>query len=213
MGTVVVQDTIDRARADLVDEDAVTWSDTDLISDYNEALRFIASAKPDSCQVTGPVPCVVGTVQTLPLGGTIVFDVFENVASLRRITQVDEELLDETARFWPAGAQTIDMRHFCYDERNKNQFRCWPPNNGEGSVVASYGIVPGPVSYLDVCPIGDQWEPAIFSYILGAAYRRNTQRQDLSKSTAYLGRCAQILGLGAGAEQVVGPKVSKSPGS
>jgi len=212
MGTIVVQDTIDKTRADLVDADAVTWSDADLIEDYNEALRAFAQIKPDSCQVTGAIPLVAGTVQTLPANGTIVFDVFQNEVSERRITQVDEELLDETARFWPAGNRTIDVRHFCYDPRNKNQFRCWPPNNGEGSVLASYGTVPGPVAYLDVLPIGDQWEPAIYTYILGAAYRRNTQRQDLTKATAYMGRFAQMLGLGAAAEGVTSPKVSQSPG-
>ncbi len=212
MGTIVVQDTIDKARADLVDDDAVTWSDADLIEDYNEAIRAFVQVKPDSAQVTGFIPLVAGTVQTLPAGGTIVFDVFENEVSERRITQVDEELLDEVSRFWPAGNKVEDVRHFCYDPRNKNQYRVWPPNDGTGSVRASYAAVPPPVAYLDVLPIGDQWEPAIYAYILGAAYRRNTQRQDLTKSTAYMGRFAQLLGLGAAAEGVTSPKVSQSPG-
>jgi len=213
MGIVAVQDTIDRTRADLVDEDEVTWTDADLLEHYNEALRAIAVAKPDACQITGPIDLVEGTVQTLPAGGTLVFDVFENVTSKRRITQVDEELLDETARFWPAGAQTIDVRHFCYDERNKNQYRVWPPNNGDGQVLASYGTVPGPVNLYDVNPIGDQWEPALMAYVMGAAYRRNTQRQDINKSTTYFSRFAQMVGLGANAENIVRPQVSKSPGS
>lgn len=213
MGVLVVQDTVDKVRLDLVDESAVTWTDADLIEDYNEAIRAIVAARPDTHALTEYIPLTDGTTQSLPAGGTALFDVTENQASKRRVTQVDLELLDETYRFWPAGVEAVDVKHFCADPRDKTQFRVYPPNTGYGSVLATYAAVPAAVSYLDVNPLADIYEPAIVQYMLAAAYRRNTQRQDLGKTQGYMQMFATSLGLNAQSQAAVAPRVRQSPGA
>jgi hypothetical protein len=213
VGTLVAQDIADQVRADLVDEDAVTWTEGDLLEDLNEAMRTIVLVKNDAYTVTEYILLTDGTVQTLPLGGISLVDILENEASKRRTTQVDLELLDETSRFWPAGDESVDVIHYCFDPRDKTQYRVYPPNSGYGSVLASYSRVPESIGYGDVIPLGDQYEPVIKAIMMSLAYRRNTQRQDTVKSDAYLRTAMNMLGLSAQTELAIGPRVSKSPGS
>lgn len=213
MGTLVASDIAREVRADLVDEDAVTWTEGDLLEDLNESIRIIVGVKNDAYTVTEYILLTDGATQTLPLGGISLVDIAENEASKRRVTQVDLELLDETSRFWPAGTESVDVIHYTFDPRDKTQYRVYPPNNGYGSVLATYSRVPDPVTYLDVIPIGDQYEPVIKALMMSLAYRRNTQRQDLAKSDGYMRTGLNLLGLSAQTETAIGPRVSKSPGS
>jgi hypothetical protein len=213
MGAVLVSNTIARARLDLVDEDAVTWTDDDLVEYYNEAVRTIVGAKPDSNVVEGDIDLVAGTHQQLPEGGTAIFDITENVTGARRVTLVDGELLDETSRFWPAGAQSADAIHWTADPRDKTRFRVYPPNDGTGAVVGSYAAVPAEVHLYDSNPLADIYEPAIFMLVLSGAYRRNTLRQDLGKSEGYRRQAYNMLGLSAQSQLAVAPRVSESQGS
>lgn len=212
MGTLVVQDTVDKVRLTLVDEDAVNWSDSDLIANYNEACRQIALVKPDAHVLSAAISLIAGTIQSLPEAGTELVDLLENVTSKQRITQVDLELLDETYSYWPAGTTQTDVEHFCFDPRDKASFRVYPPNDGTGVVWGTYTAVPEVVTYLDVIPFKDSYEPALVLLILSICYRQNTQRQDLVKTDGYFKQAAQLLGLSAQSQAAIAPRVGASPG-
>jgi hypothetical protein len=212
--TIFVQDFVDKLRLDLVDEDAVTWTDADLLEDLNEGIRALVAVKPDAHVITEAVAVAAGTMQNIPAGGISLFDIAENTASLRRVTQVDLELLDETYRFWPAGTRAVDVKHFAFDPRDRTQYRVYPPNDGTGSVLMSYGAVPDAVGLSsDALPLGDQYEPALMQYALSAAYRRNTQRQDLAKSQGYMQSFYTMLGLSSKGQSAVAPLVAVSQGA
>lgn len=203
---------IAKVRSDLVDEAAVTWSEEDLLEDTNEAIRATCQVRPDAYVITGALPLVAGTVQSLPTGAIALFDLIENVATGKVVTQVDQALLDESYRFWPANTPQAEVDHFSADPRDKTQFRCYPPNDGAGSVIGSYAATPDPVTSSDVLPLGDQYEPALLARTLAAAYRRDTQRRDLVKTTGYMQQFMQMLGAGAAADRAVAPKVALSEG-
>jgi hypothetical protein len=213
MGTLAVQGIVDKLRLDLVDEAATTWTDDDLLECLNEAVRALCVVKSDAYVLTEYVGLAEGTVQSLPQDGIALIDIFENQASKRRVTQVDLELLDETSRFWPAGATTTDVKHFAADPRDKTQFRVYPPNDGYGSVYATFGANPDPMAFSDALSVGDHYEPPLVQYALGAAYRRNTQRQDLGKTQGYTQAFLTMLGLSAQTQIALAPRVSQSPGS
>jgi hypothetical protein len=212
--SIAVQDFVDKILLDLVDEDRVTWTDDDIAADLSEGIRALCAVKPDAYVLTEAMSLVAGTIQSLPAGSTQLFDLAENVASGRRITQVDQELLDETYAFWPAGTQAADVKHFTIDPRDPTQYRVYPPNDGTGEVIGSRGAVPEAVTVgSDILPVNDKYEPALVQYTLGAAYRRNTQRQDLTKSAGYLQAFYTMLGLGAKGQSAASPRVATSPGA
>lgn len=216
MGQIIVQTIVDKVRADLVDADAVTWTDEDLIEDMNEGIRALCTVKTDAYVISDFVDLEEGIRQTLPEGSVALFGVDENEASGRRVTPVDRELLDETAAMWPAGQKTVDVIHYCADPRNKVQFIVYPPNDGSGSVRVTRGALPDAVlasgGASAAWPLNDQYEPAIVQYMMGAAYRRNTQRQDLVKSGDYMQKFFTLAGLSAQAQAAVAPKVTRSEG-
>jgi len=215
MGKLLSTDIMITVRTDLVDEDAVTWTNADLLEYLNEGIRTLCAVKTDAYVVTEYIRLTDGTRQALPEEAVELFALDENEVSKRRATQVDEELLDETNRFWPAGTESTDVIHWTFDPRDRTEFKVYPPNDGYGSVRATYGALPDAIplgSISAAWPVADQYQPAIVQYMLGAAYRRNTQRQDLQKSQGYTQAFYTMIGLGAQAQARVAPKVNQSPG-
>lgn len=149
----------------------------------------------------------------LPTTSIAIFDILYNVNSGKRITLVDQEMLDEAARFAPDPGQKTDVAHWTADPRDKTRFRVYPPNNGTGQVLGVFAVVPDQVLIDSTLPIGDNNEPALVAYMLGAAYRRNTQRQDLVKSQGYTQQFLTMLGLSAQTQIAAAPKVSQSAGA
>jgi hypothetical protein len=210
---IAVDVEIAKARVDLVDGNAVTWSDDDLLECLNEAIRATCQQRPDAYVITGSLSLVAGTIQSLPTGATALFDLIENVAAPgKSITLVDQSLLDESYRYWPGSTQAAEVDHYCADPRDKLQFRVYPPNDGNGEVIGTYGATPETLTHSDLLPLGDQYEPALYAYMLGAAYRKDTQRKDLTKTGAYMQQWGRLLGGGAQADRAVAPKVNVSEG-
>lgn len=212
MGTIFAADTIARARLDLVDPDEATWSDQDLLDDYNEALRALVGTQPDAYTLTLDVDLVAGTVQTIPADGQVILDVLENVGG-KAITPVDRRMLDARNRNWPAMTATALVAHWMSDPRNPREWRNYPPNDGTGSAKIVYGAIPSDSPSSEPIPVEDTYEPAVYAYLLGAAYRRNTTRQDLAKADGYFQRFLALLGLGAKAQIAVAPRVGANPGA
>lgn len=211
--TIGVDVEIAKLRADLVDDDAVTWTDADLLECLNEAVRASIDVRPDLNTVVEDVDLVAGTVQHLPPDGVQLFDVLENAATpFRVVTTCDQSLLDETYRFWPGSAQRAEVKHYTYDARDRLRFRVYPPNDGTGTVRIRYGALPPAMTLSDVLPINDQNEPAIYARAMGEAYRRNTERQDLGKTQGYFDQWGQLLGLSAQGSRTTAPKVNTSEG-
>ncbi len=213
MGTILASAVVGKLRLDLVDEDAVTWTDADLLEDLNEALRALAQVKVDSYVLRQPLVLVAGEEQSLPPGAVAVFDITVNTVSRKPITLVDQEMLDEATRFAAAPAAQTDALHWMADPRDKTRFRVHPANNGTGSVSATFGAVPAPITLAEPIPVGDNNEPALVAYTLAAAYRRNTQRQDLAKTQGYTQQFLSMLGLSANTQIAAAPKVSQSAGA
>lgn len=213
MGTIVASAIVAKVRSDLVDADAVTWSDDELLEDLNEAIRATCQVKVDSYVIRESVALVEGEDQTLPENGVAVFDAHRNTASGKPVTLVDQELLDESLRFGAVPSAAVDVVHWTADPRDKTRFRVYPPNTGAGFLTMSYGAVPVAIAADEVIPIGDNNEPALVAYTLAAAYRRNTQRQDLTKTSGYMQQFLSMLGLSANTQIAAAPKVSQSAGA
>lgn len=213
MGTILASAVVSTVRTTLVDADAVGWSDDELLQYLNEAQRAVVLLKPDANAISVEITLAAGTRQALPADGVAVFDLEFNVASGRRITLVDKEVLDETNRFWPAATRVVDVEHWCADPRERTAFVVTPPNDGTGEVLAVYGAVPEALEAEDPIGLGDHYEPVLIQLTLARAYAKNTQRQDLAKSTAAMQAATTMLGIGSQGQVAVAPRVSSSPGA
>lgn len=197
---------INGARLTLVDPNAATWSDAELLGYLNEGERTICNHKPTSYVKNAPVDMVAGTKQALPADGLQLLDIPDNVVSGRAVTLVKRTLLDHTNRFWPAATAQRDVRHYAYDVRDPLSFDICPRNDGTGQVNMTYCAVPPAITADGSINVRDTFEHALTCFVVSRAYAANTDRQDLTKSVQYFNQFAQQVGMRASAEVATTPK-------
>lgn len=212
--TIPVSDVLDPVAATLLDRTHRTWTEADLIGYLNEALRGTAFVKPEMYTVQAPFTPAVGVLQTLPSDAVALIDITRNLIGRNRIvTQVDDGLLEESNRFWPAATQQAEVEHFTADPRNPLRFRLFPPNSGAGSIEVLYGAIPPAIHYADEdLPVAGSYQTPLTDFVLSRAYSKNCKKQDLSKASYYMQQWAALLGLKSQAQVAIAPHVSQSPG-
>lgn len=196
MGTKTVSSLIPNYRRILLDPTpGVTWADADFLRLVNQAELAICLLKPEAFVVRGPITLVVGTHQSIPAQGTAILDIYENIDSQRRPSQVERELLDASNRYWPAATQEKDVQHWTADPRDPTHWECFPSNDATGAVTGLYGLTPVPIAAVaNTINLPDTFEMAIQAFVLGQAYAENTTRQDLAKAAKYEGEWKQLIG-------------------
>jgi hypothetical protein len=212
--TIPASDLIDPVAALLLDTAHRTWPLAELLGYLNEALRATAFVKPDMYTIQTDFTPAAGVLQTLPSDGVALLDITQNLTGRKRsITQVDEGLLEEASRFWPAATQQAEVEHFTADPRNPRRFRVFPPADGTGSVQILYGAVPPQLVYdAEDIPVADSFQTALTNFMLSRAYAKNSKKQDLAKSSFYMQQWGALLGLKSQAQVAVAPRTSQSPG-
>lgn len=211
MGTVTAAEILSTARSTLLDAAATAWSQQDLLDYLNQAFRASSGAKPDFYVVKDNVELTEGPEQSLPTGGVQVLDILENAYSGQVVTLVDRELIDETNRFWPVTDRGRDAQHYAVDPRDPARFTVMPPNDGTGEVRALYGALHPTIALGDIDDallVSDKFQPALISYVLHRAYAKNSQRQDMAKSSFYKQQWAADLGLDTRAQAAVAPRAT-----
>jgi len=211
---ILVSIAINEARGILIDAAKVTWSDADLITYLNEALRTTSTVKHDFYTVRDQISLEAGVSQVLPEDAVALLDIIDNVASGKSITQVDLSMLHESNRFWPADTQETDVDNFAANTKEPTRYYVTPPNDGYGSVNAVYGAIPPLVSALgDTLPVSEQHQAALVNFVLSRAYAKNSKKQDTTKSDYYVKEWGKLIGLKAQTQIATAPKVTDSPES
>lgn len=171
------------------------WTDANLIAYLAEAINATCLVKPDTYVLQTSIPLVAGVTQELPSNGIALFDISENVASGRRVTQVDRTLLDEENRWWPGATQETDVQHFAIDRLAPRRFYVTPPNDAAGAVIALYGALPTAVTATgDTVPVQDVYQPALISFALSRAHLKPGPRQDPQSSMTAFNEWATMVG-------------------
>ena len=211
---ITVETLLSGVSATLLDVARRTWDYPELVGYLNEALRATAFVKPDMYVVQGFVTLTAGIAQELPDGSVALIDISDNEVSGRAITQTDLGLLQEENRFWPAATQEVDAENYAADPRTPRRFYIFPPNDGTGSVRITRGAVPTTLtgSSGEEIPVPDSYQNPLTNFVLAKCYAKNSKRQDLTKSSAYMQQWATMLGLKSQAQVAVAPKVAVSPG-
>jgi hypothetical protein len=182
---------ISRVRRTLIDEDAVTWTDAQLLDYLSAAERLVCSIKPDEYVKRETVTLVAGVDQELPDDGLSLFEVLRN-ASGRAVNLVGKDLLDNTDATWAANTPSDTITEYCADHRSPRLFYVNPPATTSAQVVLLYGALPPALSTVgDTLTVSDVLENALWGYTIALAYAENTKRQDLGKSNQWMAFATQ----------------------
>lgn len=212
---VLIETIINNVARTLLDTAFRTWSRAEHIDNLNKAQRMLCGdLKLDAYPVRGFIPLVAGIAQDLPADATALMDISDNEDSGRVVTQTDLALLQEENRFWPAATQQAEVENYAADPRVPRKFYVFPPNDGSGSVRATYGAFPDAVtgSSGEAFALSDAYQYPIEQIMLALAYAKNSKRQDLSKFQAYMNEARLALGLKSQGQVALAPKTSQSPG-
>lgn len=189
------------------------WSNDELIRYLNEGVNATCLIKPDAYTKQEFIPMAPGVTQQLPADGIALFDLTENQASGRRITQVDRALLDEENRFWPAATPEVDVQHYATDPNAPRRFYVTPPNTGTGMVKCLYGAMPAAMAGLsDELPLIDIYQPALLAYALSRAYMKASKRRDAQASSSAFNEWATMVGAKTQAQRETAPRVAQTKG-
>ena len=198
---------IDRARTTLIDPDAVTWSDDELLDYLSAAQRAICQIKTDAYTIKDFIPLVSGVSQELPDNGLQLLDVYRN-ASGTTINQVGRELLNNANRQWVSATPDADVDEFMTDERDPRRFMVSPPNNGSGSIEVLYGAIPPELTGTGgSIVVKDTYDMALWAMTVSQALAKNGKRQDLSKSQQFMQLFFQLVTGRTQSQRLYAPKL------
>jgi hypothetical protein len=218
--TTSAQSVVKACQVALNDLEGVRWSASDLVIALNDAQRDLVVARPDANPVVSAFVPVAGARQTLPASATVLIDVVRNSAGNKRsIRKVDASTLDAFNRDWRSAPGVTEFAHYCYDERDPRAFELYPPSAAAGaSVELLHGAYPTDVptpsgdgkAYTTVTgnlSVADQWQTAIYNYMLSRAYARDIESGgNVAMATAYMQAFTGLLGVQLQSSKAVAPQ-------
>lgn len=174
----------------LQDVDAVTWSESVLLSLLSDAQREIVRLYPPANAVHREFSCAGGTLQRVPADGVAFIRVLRNIrssggAGLALSTSRLQDL-DTLNPYWHMGDEQGAARQWLADPRDPTVFYVYPSVQSGVKLELVYAVSPVEVqSANDVIELPDIYKPAIQYYMLAAAHAMETEAAEDAKSAQY----------------------------
>ncbi len=212
-------DIISRARIVLNDADATRWTDAEFVNWINDACRFVAVLRPDSCVVNQAMALAAGTKQSiagLTPAGLRLMDVVRNLPTGRAIRLVDRDVLDTQMPNWH-GATQAPTTNYVFDNRDPKNFYVYPPAAAGAQVEVIYSrnpveITVGTLATQDLSP-DDIFMDAVLNFVLFRAYSKDaTFAQNANLAASYRGLAEALLGGKTGVDAKFSPDFNSAGG-
>jgi len=179
--------------ATLLDESGTTWTSAELLTYLNNGIAQACGTLLDIYVVANEVALTAGVRQVLPADGLMLIDI-PRTGDGTAVTQQAMNELARTRPSWPNDPASDTISYFMYDRRSPKTFLVYPAATGAGTAELVYAATPPVMNYLaDEIPIDATFNTALWAYVLGMAYSKNSKRQDMTKATSYMGLFTSIL--------------------
>lgn len=176
---------IGQARTTLIDADATTWTDDELLGYLRMAVNKACALILDLYVTVVDHPLDPGLRQTLPDRALVLIDAPTN-GDGGPVTQQAMTELQRVQREWGT-ATTGQPSYFAYDKRSPLTFLVYPPASSGASIELVVGALPPEFASSDEIPISPWFDTALWAFVCGMALAKNTTRQDLTKTGLYMG--------------------------
>ena len=176
---------IAQARVTLIDTNSQTWTDAELLGYLVQGVNKACALLLDLYVEVVDHSLQPGMRQFLPERALVLIDAPTN-GDGGPVTQQALTELARTQREW-AAADAGQTSYFVYDKRSPLTFLVWPPAASGMSLELVVGALPPAFTFSDELPISAWFETALWAYICAMALAKNTNRQDLTKTAAFMG--------------------------
>lgn len=201
MGTIFVQDILDRASVKLfetaVPEISRRWKAEELLGDYNRVKDLIVTFKPEAGQVAESFTLAAGSKQEVPQRSLMFRRLTRNLPGGAIITQVDRDDMDAHLLTWQATAGAAVI-HYIHDPTEPRFFWVYPAVGGEEVELVHCTLFedcPDDETDTEVIPFTDDYANPIFYGIMGLALLKNTKTGDAQQAGIWMNMLAQFLGI------------------
>lgn len=205
-------DVLRRASVILNDEDFVRWTKAELFDWVNDTAAEIVLRRPAARAVTGVVPLVAGTLQTLPASGLLLIDIIRNVkadnAPGRSVRRIDRQLLDDQMPTWHEMKQSDTIKHFTYDEASPTTFYVYPPAKaGVKAEIIRSEAPPLVADDDDLVQLDVAYMSPLVAGLLYRAYAKDSEYANAGMSTGWFQAFSEALGVQNEVTNVASPNV------
>lgn len=176
---------IARARTTLIDANAVTWTDDELLGYLQTGIDKACGLLLDLNVEVVQHALDAGVRQTLPPRGLVLVDITLN----SNFAPVLQAALTELSRVRPTWASDPPgpTAYFIYDQRAPRTFMVSPPAQAGDTVELLMGATPEPLADInDSVALSVWFDSALWAWVCAMALAKNTTRQDLTKSAQFM---------------------------
>lgn len=175
---------IGQVRTTLIDTNAQTWTDDELLGYLVMAVNKACALLLDLYVTVVDHALEPGMRQSLPEDGLILIDATTN-GNGAPVTQQALTELARVQRTW-AAATPGQPEFFIYDKRAPLTFMVWPPAASGASIELVIGALPPAFTSSDEIPISQWFDSALWAFVCAMALAKNTNRQDLTKTAQFM---------------------------
>lgn len=158
----------------LKDPSAITWTASDLVRVFNDAVQALATYRPDAFLYTGPVALTEGTYQTAPADCLRIVAISRNrgaagIGAGRAIRLADMDIKDAINPNWHTATAQSPVQEYFYNPLRPKEFFVSPPAplTPAGYVEATYVKTPTEITVkTDTMPVDISYSPALQEWML-----------------------------------------------
>lgn len=171
------------------------YSDTEMLTFVNKALRRISTLRPDLFATHDFIPTQAGVVfQQLPDEAARLIEIYY-VRGGRAVTEVHRETLDQNNPQWVSATPTAPVNWMRHPRSPRNFFLSPPP--AEGTVLfCEYAVSPKTYRLGDTVELlPDAYQPAVVDGVVFYAESIDNEHANSGRAEAAYNRMVQSLGL------------------
>ena len=214
MASTIAKTTILRAKTVLQDTSSTgtRWPNSELQNWLNDAQKEIILFRPDSHINNETFTPVAGkSKQAIPTAGMRLIEIVRNMADTSdggAIRMIQRSILDDQVPNWHRAAETVNVEHWIYDERDPKTFYLYPNPSSAAAIEIVYSTAPDAIDIVasdesfkpeaETTTIGldDLYANAILDYILYRAYSKDSEYAgNAGRAASHYSAFANSLGI------------------
>lgn len=192
---IAVADVLSRVGLILNDVEFIRWTKPELFGWINDGAGEIVIRRPPAGAKTAELTLVAGVSQSLPANSHLLMDIVRNLPTGRRITVAERHRLEESVPNWYGMPGAAAIRHYCYDDRNTQQFYVYPPAVEGSKVEAVIACVPPAIAdETATLDLGAEYIGPLVSYVVYRALLKDSEYANGQVAVAHFQAFSEALG-------------------
>lgn len=180
MATIKVVSVIERAMELSQDKTQVSWSKSEWLNWFNDAVLAVANARPDALSKNTTFNITTGSKQKLPDDGLSWLKVIRNFSTGKPVREIQRRQLDDQVDSWH-NRTGANVDHYAKDPLDPKHIYIYPQPTAGHQLEVIYAVAPTAIEISDfdsdsqVLPVDDVYLNPILDLMLYRAYSKDAE--------------------------------------